>query len=122
MGWRPISGGGSAHGREGSSAARLTEVSLGSRNSVAPWGSKVEDEGGALLGRLQGALRGGAAAASPSRVASSIKGYLTNKVGSLQLKDTGKSKRMIYLQLCTEHYSFKERSYDIKRSMKVRLS
>ncbi|CAH2216427.1 jg12293, partial [Pararge aegeria aegeria] len=48
----------------------------------------VEDEGGALLGRLQGALRGGAAAASPSRVANSIKGYLTNKVGSLQLRDT----------------------------------
>lgn len=58
------------------------------------WGvlevSTVEAEGGALLGRLGGALRGGAAAASPARVASSIRGYLSNKVGSLQLRDTGK--------------------------------
>lgn len=59
------------------------------RGAVAPWALTVEDEGGALLGRLQGALRGGAAAASPSRVAKSIRGYLTNKVGSLQLRDTG---------------------------------
>ncbi|CAG9580260.1 unnamed protein product [Danaus chrysippus] len=51
-------------------------------------GSTVEAEGAALLGRLQGALRGGAAAASPSRVASSIRGFITNKVGSLQLRDT----------------------------------
>ncbi|KAJ8724685.1 hypothetical protein PYW08_016159 [Mythimna loreyi] len=46
-------------------------------------------ESSALLGRLGGALRGGAAAASPARVASSIRGYLSNKVGSLQLRDTG---------------------------------
>ncbi|XP_063826966.1 choline O-acetyltransferase, partial [Ostrinia nubilalis] len=37
------------------------------------------------------ALRGRAAAASPSRVASSIRGYLTDKVGSLQLRDTAES-------------------------------
>ncbi|CAF4818504.1 unnamed protein product [Pieris macdunnoughi] len=61
--------------------------------SSTVWGSSpgattVEHEGGALFGRLQGALRGGAAAASPSRVATSIRGYL-EKVGSLQLRDTG---------------------------------
>lgn len=56
-----------------------------------PGGATVEAEGGALFGRLQGALRGGAAAASPSRVANSIKGYLSNKVSSLQLRDTGQS-------------------------------
>ncbi|KAJ8718756.1 hypothetical protein PYW07_016312 [Mythimna separata] len=51
--------------------------------------STVEAESSALLGRLGGALRGSAAAASPARVASSIRGYLSNKVGSLQLRDTG---------------------------------
>lgn len=63
------------------------------RGARAP-GRKVEDEG-ALLGRLQGALRGGAAVPSPSRVASSIRGYLSNKVGSLQLRDTGESQIII---------------------------
>lgn len=53
--------------------------------------STVEAEGGALLGRLGGALRGGAAAASPARIASSIRGFLTKKVGSLQLGDTGET-------------------------------
>ncbi|CAK1543736.1 unnamed protein product [Leptosia nina] len=85
----PMARRGSAHVRGGFDGARPKAGSLGSRIPVAPRGSTVEDEGGALFGRLQGALRGGAAAASPSRVASSIKGYLTNKVGSLQLRDTG---------------------------------
>lgn len=51
----------------------------------------VEEEGSALFGRLSGALRGGAAtaAASPARVASSIRGFLNNKVGSLQIRDSG---------------------------------
>lgn len=38
---------------------------------------------GALLGRLRGALRGDTAAA--------LRGYLTHKVDSLQLRDSGKS-------------------------------
>ncbi|KAG7310199.1 hypothetical protein JYU34_004753, partial [Plutella xylostella] len=53
-----------------------------------PGGATVEEDGGALLARLQGALRGGAAAASPARVASSIRGYLTERVGSLNLRDS----------------------------------
>lgn len=73
----------------GSARDRYLEFSVWAVWGNSPQGPKVDTEGGALLGRLQGALRGGAAAASPSRVASSIKGYLTNKVGSLQLKDTG---------------------------------
>ncbi|KAI8421314.1 hypothetical protein MSG28_008345 [Choristoneura fumiferana] len=82
---------------------------------------KVEDEGALLgrLGRLQGALRGGAAAA-PARVASSIRGYLSDKVGSLQLRDTDKKDSIplkIWYQLpgtvFTERYSlgiFKKRA------------
>ncbi|XP_045449404.1 choline O-acetyltransferase, partial [Melitaea cinxia] len=87
-----------------------------------PWGSKVEDEGGALLGRLQGALRGGAAAASPSRVASSIKGYLTNKVGSLQLKDTGWGESLLSLPrkwLSTQVYGADDEDFQFVQVAKL---
>ncbi|XP_072949841.1 choline O-acetyltransferase [Epargyreus clarus] len=84
------------------------------RGAVAPWGLIVEDEGGALLGRLQGALRGSAAAASPSRVASSIKGYLSNKVGSLQLRDTGWGESLLSLPkkwLSTQVYGTEDEDF-----------
>ncbi|XP_013190379.2 choline O-acetyltransferase [Amyelois transitella] len=71
----------------------------------------VEEETGALLGRLQGALRGRASAASPSRVASSIKGYLTNKVGSLQLRDSAWGESLLSLPkrwLSTQVYGSEE--------------